>query len=167
MPTQQSIAEHLDLDQSAVSRLVDELGIDWKAASIDAIRVAYIRRLREQAAGRAANGDLQLAAERARLASEQADRVAMLNARTKRELAPVALLEAVLARVTRQIAGILEALPITLRRQSKSISPEDLSLIETEIARVRNLAASIHLELEDPDGHDRDSSGDPVRAEAA
>ncbi len=39
MPTQQ-IADHLDLDQSAVSRFVDKVRLDYRAASIDEIRIA-------------------------------------------------------------------------------------------------------------------------------
>ena len=37
---------------AAVSTLMADLGIDWKTASLNEIRVAYIRLLREQAAGR-------------------------------------------------------------------------------------------------------------------
>lgn len=43
MPTQQQIAEHLDLDQSAVSRFVDKVQLDYRVATIDEIRFAYIR----------------------------------------------------------------------------------------------------------------------------
>ncbi|KWH58823.1 hypothetical protein WM00_08915 [Burkholderia cepacia] len=52
MPTQQQIADHFDLDQSAVSRFVDKVGLDYRAVSIDEIRIAYIRHLCEVAAGR-------------------------------------------------------------------------------------------------------------------
>ncbi|MFP3624620.1 MarR family transcriptional regulator, partial [Burkholderia sp. SIMBA_051] len=65
MPTQQQIADHLDLDQSAVSRLVDKLGIDYRQASVDDVRIAYIRHLREMAAGRGSNTGIDLVAERA------------------------------------------------------------------------------------------------------
>lgn len=167
MPTQREIAEHLDLDQSTVSRLMAELGIDWANSTIGSVRIAYIRRLREQAAGRLATGDLALAAERARLAREQADRVAMQNAQSRRELAPVALLERALANVARQVAGVLEALPVQLRRRSTALTQEDMTYIEEEIARARNLAALVELNVDDVDGSDGDLPGDPLRAEAA
>ena len=51
MTTQKQIAEHLDLNQSEVSRLMAELAIDWKTVPLDAIRVAYVRRLRAAASG--------------------------------------------------------------------------------------------------------------------
>ena len=72
MPTQQQIADHLDLDQSAVSRLVDKLGIDYRQASVDDVRIAYIRHLREMAAGRGSNTGIDLVAERAM--TERVDR---------------------------------------------------------------------------------------------
>lgn len=51
MPTQKSIADHLDLSQAEISKLMGELGINWRTTSIDEIRCAYIRRLRGAAAG--------------------------------------------------------------------------------------------------------------------
>ncbi|MBR8316671.1 MarR family transcriptional regulator [Burkholderia dolosa] len=72
MPTQQQIAEHLDLDQSAVSRFVDKARLDYKTASMDEIRVTYIRHLREVAAGRASETGIDLVAERAM--TERVDR---------------------------------------------------------------------------------------------
>lgn len=167
MPTQQAIAEHLDLDQSAVSRLVAELKIDWAETPMDAIRIAYIRRLREQAAGRATTGDLALATERARLAREQADRVAMENARRRRELAPVSTIETVLARVSRQVAGILEALPIQLRRRAANLTTEDIEFVQAEVDRARMAAANVQVDLDDLDGSVGNLESDSVRAEVA
>lgn len=66
MPTQQQIADHLDLDQSAVSRFVDKVQLDYRVVSIDEIRVAYIRHLREVAAGRSSGTGIDLVAERAK-----------------------------------------------------------------------------------------------------
>ncbi|CAM2177671.1 MarR family transcriptional regulator [Burkholderia cepacia] len=72
MLTQQQIADHLDLERSTVSRLVDRLNIDYRTTSIDEIRVAYIRHLRESAAGRASETGVDLVAERAM--TERVDR---------------------------------------------------------------------------------------------
>nr|WP_196482235.1 helix-turn-helix domain-containing protein [Burkholderia vietnamiensis] len=72
MLTQQQIADHLDLERSSVSRLVDRLNVDYRAASLDEIRVAYIRHLRESAAGRASETGIDLVAERAM--TERVDR---------------------------------------------------------------------------------------------
>lgn len=72
MPTQEQIAEHLDIDQSAVSRQMDRLGIDWRSSSMDAIRVQYLRNLRKQAAGHVSESGLDLTEERAQ--TERVDR---------------------------------------------------------------------------------------------
>lgn len=72
MLTQQQIADHLDLERSSVSRLVDRLDIDYRTASIDEIRITYIRHLRESAAGRASDTGIDLVAERAM--TERVDR---------------------------------------------------------------------------------------------
>lgn len=72
MLTQQQIADHLDLERSTVSRLADRLNIDYRTASMDEIRIAYLRHLRESAAGRASGTGIDLVAERAM--TERVDR---------------------------------------------------------------------------------------------
>lgn len=72
MPTQQQIADHLDLDQSAVSRLLDKLNLSWQTATMDEVRVAYIRHLRGQAAGHKSEDGLDLVRER--VLTERVDR---------------------------------------------------------------------------------------------
>jgi phage terminase Nu1 subunit (DNA packaging protein) len=88
----------------------------------------------------------ELSEERARLARAQAENVEMKNAVMRREYAPVALLEEALARAARQMARTLEALPVKLRRSSAVMSTEDISLVEREIAGLRNIAAAAVLE---------------------
>jgi phage terminase Nu1 subunit (DNA packaging protein) len=143
--TQQEIAEHLDMSQQAVSQLLADLGIDWKAVSLDEVRVAYIRRLREIAAGRAALGDLDLATERARLAREQADKIAMQNAVTRGELTPTVVLEQVLASAASKIAGILDAIPGLVRRRVPLLQSGDIDMIAGEVAKARNTVAAMSL----------------------
>lgn len=94
MASQAEVADHLDLKQASVSDLVRR-GVFAKAArggyDLNACRTAYIRHLREVAAGRAAQIDgedeenLDLVQERARLAKEQADKIAMENATRRGE----------------------------------------------------------------------------------
>ena len=152
MLTQQAIGEHLDLDQSVVSRLCDELAIDWKVTPLDEIRVLYIRRLREQAAGRAAQGDLDLATERAGLAKAQRERIEMQNAVTRGELAPVVLIEEVLTKAAAKTAGILDAIPGMVRRRVPQLTADDIDLIAGEVAKARNMVAAMSLaDLNDAD----------------
>lgn len=72
MPTQQEIADHLGLDQSAVSKQMQSLGIDWRTASMEAVRLAYCAHLRGVAAGHKSEDGMDLTRERAM--TERVDR---------------------------------------------------------------------------------------------
>ncbi|TLX65082.1 hypothetical protein DN820_01855 [Stutzerimonas nosocomialis] len=52
MPSQKEIAQHLDMSERNCREVLKALDIDWTVSSLDEIRVAYIRDLREKAAGR-------------------------------------------------------------------------------------------------------------------
>lgn len=145
-PLQAEIADHLDISDRRVRELAVEWGIDSKSIALATWRVRYIRHLREQAAGRATEGDLDLATERARLAKEQADKIGMQNAITRRELAPSYLLEEVLAAAGGKVAAILDAIPGAIRRRNQSLTAVDIETIASEIAKARNIAAAITLE---------------------
>lgn len=162
---QQVIADHLDMSQGAVSQWMDRLGIDWKSASLDEIRVAYIRELREQAAGRAAAGDLDLATERAGLAKAQRERIEMQNAVTRRELAPVVLIEEVLTKAASRVAGIFDAIPGMIRRRVPKLTTGELDLVAGEIAKARNIVAAMSLSDLNDDGGEQDAA-DPLPTES-
>lgn len=164
MLTQQAIAEHLDLSQPEVSGWMEKLGIDWKTARLDDIRVAYIRRLRETAAGRATEGGMDLATERARLAREQADRIAMQNAVTRRELAPVSLLEQILARTGTRVASILDGIAPAIKRRLPDMPSAEYQAIQAEVAKARNTAAAMSLADLDDDGDAPDDAPTEVDA---
>jgi len=145
VPSQQEVAEHLDMTRQSASDMLQKLGISLRSTSLTEIRVAYIRRLREQAAGRFSDGPLDLMNERARLAKEQADRLELQNALTRKEVAPVALIEQVLAKAGTRVAGILDAIPGMIKRRSPSLSSSDLDCVSSEIVKARNMAAAISL----------------------
>lgn len=144
-PKQTEIADHLDMSERAVRDLLDDVGIDHKQSTLTEIRVAYIRRLREQAAGRAAAGDLNLAGERAALARAQREKIEMQNAVTRGELTPTILLEQVLAAAASKAAGIFDAIPGMVKRRVPTLAAGDVDLIAAEIARARNCYASMTL----------------------
>lgn len=83
MATQNEVARHLGVTAKYVGDLIVEGVIEKRPRAqydIDECRKAYITKLRESAAGRASSGELDLVAERARLAKEQADAKEMDNA---------------------------------------------------------------------------------------
>jgi len=82
MATQKDVYQHLGITKSTFLGLIEKDVIPHFPPGkydIDACREAYISNLREVAAGRAANGSLDLGEERARLAKEQADAKEMEN----------------------------------------------------------------------------------------
>lgn len=155
--SQAAFGDLVGISQPAVSDLVTR-GVITAGEPASVWLKQYCRHLREQAAGRQAAGELDLATERAALARAQREKVEMQNAVTRRELAPVALLEQVLSKVGRQIAGILEAIPVQLKRRSE-LSSEDLDFITREVVKARNQAAGISLAdlAEDDDARDTDT----------
>jgi phage terminase Nu1 subunit (DNA packaging protein) len=67
------------------------------------------------------------------------------------ELAPINVLEWALASVCAQIGAILETLPAKLKRRLPQLNAADLEIIRKEIAKTRNVAAAVRLDLADPD----------------
>ena len=64
MPSQREIAQHLDMSERNARDVLKGLGIDWTTADLDEIRIAYIRNLREKAAGRGSSQADDLVAAR-------------------------------------------------------------------------------------------------------
>lgn len=142
---QLQIAEHLDMSDRNVREVLEKLSINHKATPIDDIRIAYIRHLREQAAGRSGTGDLDLVTERAALAKEQRIRIEMQNAVTRKEFGPIEALELGLADCLSKIAAQLDTIPGKLKRSSNNLTADDLNNVASTIAEVRNALASMDI----------------------
>lgn len=151
-PTQAEIAAHLDISDRRLRELLTEWGLDHKQATQTELRQRYIRKLREEAAGRATTGPLDLATERARLASEQADRVAMQNAISRKELGPISLISEVLAKIGSRAGKMLDTIPGAIRRREPGITADTLREISAIVAEARNKVANLSLaDLKDDD----------------
>lgn len=138
---QQAFGELVGISQQAVSDLVSR-GVLKDGDGAGIWLKAYCSHLREAAAGRA---DAALATERAALAREQKDRIAMQNAVTRKEYAPVIMIEEVLGKTASRIAGIFDAVPGVLRRRFPELTTEQLSAVTAEITRARNTVAAMSL----------------------
>jgi terminase small subunit / prophage DNA-packing protein len=158
--TQAEFGALVGVSQQAIGNLVGR-GILDKSMDGHQLLQVYCSHLREQAAGRAANGDLDLATERAGLAKAQRERIEMQNAVTRGELAPVALIEAVLSMAGGKIAGILEAIPGAAKRRVPSLTSDEVKNITGEITRVRNIVANMSLaDLREPDEEGEEGAGE-------
>lgn len=65
------------------------------------------------------------------------------------QLAPVDILEWALASICSQIGATLETLPAKLKRRLPQLNAADLEIIRKEIAKTRNSAAAVRLDLGD------------------
>jgi phage terminase Nu1 subunit (DNA packaging protein) len=142
--TQAAFGSLVGVSQQAIGNLVGRGVLDTSVPGHQLLQ-AYCSHLREQAAGRSTNGDLDLATERAGLAKAQREKIEMQNAVTRGELAPVSLIEEVLSKAGSRVAGILEAIPGAVRRRVPNLSAEEIKNITGEIARVRNIVAAVSL----------------------
>ncbi len=118
MATQAEVGAHLDLSDRSIRELLDKGVLPNArrgALNLDQCRVAYIRHLRETAAGRGAGPAADdLTAERARLAREQADHFALKNAALRKELLPRADITRAVVAAFQLLRDRLTALPARL-----------------------------------------------------
>lgn len=143
--TQAEFGQLVDITQQAVSDLFAR-GVLTPGASAQAWLHEYTRHLREIAAGRQSAGGGDLVAERTRLAKEQADRIALQNAITKRELVPAGVLVELVSGIAAQVAVIFDALPGKIRREVPDLPSPALDAIARELAKGRNAVADMKIE---------------------
>lgn len=142
--TQKAFGDLVGISQPAVSDLLTR-GVLQDGAVAGQWLLDYCGHLREVAAGRVGDGDVDLVTERALLAREQREKIAMQNAVTRGELAPVILIEQVLAKAASKVAGILDAIPGMVRRRVPDLPADGIDLIAGEISKARNIAAAMSL----------------------
>jgi len=153
---QAQFGELIGVSQQAVSDLMTRGVLSAGAAGGVWLR-EYCSHIREMAAGRVAAGDLDLATERAGLARAQRKKIEMQNQVTRKELAPSYLLEEILARAGTKAAAILDTIPGMIKRRVPSLTADDVAAIAREVAKARNIAASIslsNLDEDEPDSAD-------------
>lgn len=155
--TQAAFGALVGISQAAVSQLMSR-GVLTPDAAGSAWLVEYCSHLREQAAGRAAEGGLDLASERARVAKEQADKLAMQNAVTRKEMAPTYILEDLLAKAGGRVGSILDTIPGMIKRRMPSLNAVDVAAIKAEVDKARNMIA--HLSLSDVEQTEDDAGRD-------
>jgi len=145
---QAEFGELVGVSQPAVSDMVSR-GVLTPGQSAGAWLRDYCAHLREQAAGRGADGEL--AFQRSELARVSRERAEIKLALERREYAAVALIEQVLASVGRSIAGALEPLHVNLHKRCPQLSSEDVRLIQLEVARCCDMAVAASLAMLDAD----------------
>lgn len=156
--TQERFASLVGITQPSVSDLMGR-GVITMGETAGAWLLAYCAHLREVGEGRDPDG--QLASERTRLASEQADRLAMANARYRSENVPIALLELVLGNIARQVIRELDTIAPKITQRLPQVTGEPLRYLEERISAARSVArsATMNAEALEIDAEDQDDDG--------
>lgn len=142
---QKDFAALIGVTEKTVSELISR-GIIAKGQAIGDWNKVYCAHLREQAAGRATDGELNLATERAGLAREQKIRIELQNAIARREYAPIEALETGLSDVMARVSAQLDTIPGKLKMASDKLTANDLDLVSSIIAKVRNEIAASQID---------------------
>jgi phage terminase Nu1 subunit (DNA packaging protein) len=135
--TQKEFSELIGVSEAAVSGMISR-GVIKIGQPLGEWLIGYCTHIREQAAGRAAKGDLDLATERAALAREQRVRIELQNAVTRREQGPIEAMEDGLADLLAKVGKQLDTIPAKLRIASDKLTADDLDIVSSVIASVRN-----------------------------
>ncbi len=154
-PTQQEVAAHLDLSKRQIQRLVAD-GIIDPRTDLDTIRVAYIRFIRSAACGprqtnRTAPTEIlpgSLEAEKLRLTRAQAESQELKNEVARGELAPIELIERVLTAAASEAAGILDSLPLTIKRKHPQLDSQIIESIKRQTVKAMNAIAASEPNLD-------------------
>ncbi|MET4696958.1 terminase small subunit [Endozoicomonas lisbonensis] len=160
MATQIEIAEHLDLSDRQVRNLLKD-GVlpptkGRGAYCLDSCRKAYIRHLRGCINGQIEKpemgGDfpeeqeyIDKEYEQARKIRAEADAQEMKNAVTRREQAPVSLLEWALANIAEQVSSVLDSIPLKLKQRVPHLKASELEIVRREITKCQNAASKSQL----------------------
>jgi terminase small subunit / prophage DNA-packing protein len=147
--TQRHFGMLVGVTQQAVQGLVAE-GILPAGGTHRDWLIAYCKRLREMAAGRYSAGELDLTEERAKLARAQSERIEMELAIKRGEIAPIDSLRDALIPVVSQVAAMLDAVPVKLKREAPHLTATDLEIVKREIANARNLMAEVRYDPSAP-----------------
>lgn len=161
--TQAAFGELVGISQQAVSDLLGR-NVITPGDTAGQWLTDYCAHLREQAAGRGADGEL--AYQRGELARVSRERAEIKLALERRQYAPVAVLEQVLATVGRSVVGVLEPLHLKLSKQCPALTADDVRFIQGEVARACEVAASASLALLDVED-DAAATPDTAHADSA
>lgn len=159
--TQAEFGLLVGITQQAVSDLMGR-DVLRKGDAPRAWLVSYCEHLRAVASGRDPDGEL--ATERARVSRATADKIEMQNAVTRREYAPVAVLEVVLGDVARRISTRLDAMVPQIKRRLPDLPATAINMLATEVAACRDICASVNLADADRLDADEDEPADEVPA---
>ncbi len=137
--SQAEFGQWVGISEARVSQLMSE-GVLTRGENGHQWLVAYCQRMRDIAAGRASSetGGLDLVQERAALAREQRQSIAIKNATARGEFAPISLLAEVLATASQSVSERFEQMPGMLRKVCPDLPDAARDQLMSAIADARN-----------------------------
>lgn len=135
--TQAAFAELVGRSEGRVAQLAADGTLRPGATALEWLR-AFIDRLAEHAAGRFAEGELDLAQERAALAKVQREGLEIKNAALRGEYASIDLLADVLATASQAVAERFDHLPGDLKKACPQLDDAGRDAVVAVIAAARN-----------------------------
>jgi len=151
MATQKEVAEHLDVGERHIRKLLTDSIIPGSKANkgldIDLCRNAYINYLRnlskqpEQPA--LPPDEIDIKVEQAGLVKQQRITQTLKNDILGGRSIPVEIVSDVLGKILVQVGGILSALPLNIKRKFPEIDKRVTDLIYAEVAKHQNEAANL------------------------
>ena len=128
MLTQNEIARHLDMSSANLRNVLNSLKINWENTTLDEIRVAYIRDLREKAAGRGGEHQIESTLALTRKNNNQADLYELQIKEKSGELIPVNLIEPFISSQIIAARQAFEILPSRWNKEIKSLHGIEVSV---------------------------------------
>lgn len=117
--------------------------------TVEAIVANRLARAEERRPVPPTQQDLDADTERVLLTREQRIGQELKNAQTRRELAPVDLIDWTLGRVGSQIAAILDSIPLKVKRLVPRMTATELDHIKRELSKAQNAAARVTVDLDE------------------
>ena len=158
----QEIGRHLVMSERNARDVLKGLGLDAATVTLDDCREAYIKDLREKAAGRYGDTGQSLAMAKTDEARASTDLKLLTIAEKARELVPANAVEETLRSMIVAARAELLSLPDKLRVEIQALHGVDIDadLIQTHVEHaLSNLARQDHGELSPDAVEDRSSVG--------
>lgn len=146
MPTLKVIGNHLDMSERNAGTICQNLNLNRETASLDDIRISYIRDLREKAAGRGGDAQGELVLARIRETNTNADLKELMVKEKAGQLVIVDEIEPQLVAMVTAAKQELLSLPEKLASDIKALHgiEIDVSLIQERINdSLKQLATSL------------------------